>query len=151
MNPRVSPETKEIEQSFLLSTNEVTKYKYSEIPRQMFSCLMCESSSSEGNKFKERNTAFTKDVEKFFKQIDVINMLMAIKELKYMVNDIFAEIKRINQHRNNQSLQQENSEKSDQNVSEIKQSLNLELNQKVALDNQICDDDIFSKDFEKVR
>ena len=117
----------------------------------MFSCLMCESGSSEGNKLKERNTAFTKDVERFFKQIDAINMSMAIKELKYMVNDIFAEIKRINQHQNNQSLRQENNEKSDQNASEIKESPNLELNLRVALDNQICDDDIFSKDFEKVR
>ena len=69
MNPRVSPETKEIEQSFLLSTNEVTKYKYSEIPRQMFSCLMCESGSSEGSKLKERNTAFTKDVESFLSKL----------------------------------------------------------------------------------
>ena len=145
VNPRVSPEIKELEQSLSINSNEVTKYKYYEIPWQMLSCLLCKSKSSEPYKFRERNASFEKDIERLYKQTDVVDMSMAIKELKYMVNDLYVEIKRIKPLEVNERLAQE--------ASKIEENHNLKLNenQEASLFNQICEDDVLIKDVEKVR
>ena len=111
----------------------------------MLSCLLCKSKSSEPNKFRERNASFEKDIERLYKQTDVVDMSMAIKELKYMVNDLYVEIKRIKPLEVNERLAQE--------ASKIEENHNLKLNenQEASLFNQVCEDDVLIKDFEKVR
>ena len=50
---------------------------------------------TEEENLRSRHDQFIKDLKKFSKEIDVINLISSIKELKYSVNDIYSEIKKI--------------------------------------------------------
>ena len=154
MNLRVSPELKEAEKSPNIKSEEATKYSYSEIPYQLFYSLKCWFKSSESNDSNNKESAFVNDLDKFYRHIDFVEMSLDIKEIKYMINDLYREMEKFSLHEKQQYLQQNDDiECQINNWSGIEQRSSLVDGQKekMIIENQLSSDNLPIKDFKLVR
>ena len=72
----------------------VIEYTKADLFYQFVRCSKSQSDieDSSNDSFSSRYDQFTKDLNKFFKETDVINMISNIKHLKFIVNKIYSEI-----------------------------------------------------------
>ena len=73
------------------------EYNCSDLFYQSVCCFKTKPSNdlTEEESLGSRHDQFMRDLDKFCREIDVINLISNIKDLKYAVNDIYAEIEKI--------------------------------------------------------
>ena len=83
--------------SKLEATHHNFEYNCSDLFYQTICCFKTKPSNdlTEEESLGSRHDQFIKDLDKFSKEIDVINLISNVKDLKYAVNDIYSEIEKM--------------------------------------------------------
>ena len=83
--------------SKLDATQHNYEYNCLDLFYQSICCFKTKSSNdlTEEESLGSRHDQFMKDLDKFSKEIDVINLISNVKDLKYAVNDIYSEIEKM--------------------------------------------------------
>ena len=82
-------------------TEDAIEYNCADLLYQSICCFKSKSKNENSVEVSlgKRHEKYTKDLDKFYSEIDVFNLIFTIKHLKFLVNNIYSEIK-------NQRLQQ---------------------------------------------
>ena len=75
----------------------IVEYNYADLLYQSICCFKTKPSklNTSDDNLESRHSQFMRDMEKFNKEIDAINLISTVKNLKHIANDIYAEVERL--------------------------------------------------------
>ena len=129
----------------------VFEYNYADLLYQSICCFKTKPNnvSTLEDNLGTRHNQFIRDMEKFNKDIDAINLISTIKNLKHKANDLYAEIQKLKNQKATEPQTDKDSSKDTTKKNKLNSSQFELVQQKPSLNDQIIDKPKESKIDEK--